>query len=326
MKNLKLSFYSLMVILLCLLAACKKKTETPAATSQNDQTGTTEADAGMSDVSDYINNKIGGGANARVAAYQLPCGVVTVDSTTTGGVTTYSMQYGLKTPCGYKYKSGQIAFALQSGTAFNQVGAVIAITFINYSVLSEATNTSVTLNGTINDKNITGGYLWQTVIDSDTIKHRLRGKLEITYANNAVRAVNYFQLRTWSSTDNWQGLSFSVAGDTSITSGTSTYTNVSETGYTYADNYYYITNVSTPFLWKNCGQTYAGPYVLERADATMYVSVAGVSPANIDVQGGYNWNYTVPSSTPVLVQDSSSNAYKITLNIGTTTQTSYQLY
>ncbi len=324
MKKLKLGLYSLTVIALCLLAACKKKTETPAAT-QNDQTGTTEADAGMSDVSDYINNKIGGGANARVAAYQLPCGVVTVDSTTTGGVTTYNMQYGLKTPCGYKYKSGQITFALQSGIAFNQVGAVIAITFINYSVLSEATNTSVTLNGTIYDKNITGGYLWQTVIDSDTIKHQLRGKLEITYANNSMRAVNYFQLRTWASTGGWAGLSFSVAGDTIITAG-STYTNVLQTGYTYADNYYYITNVPTPFLWSNCGGTYAGPYVLQKADAIMYIPNVNISPANIEIQGGYDWNYTTIASTPTLTQNCYSNAYKMTLNIGATTQTSYQLY
>jgi len=324
-KTLKFSLIGLVVIALFLPLGCKKKTETPANTSQNDQTGTTEADAGMSDVNDYINNKIGGGANARVAAtaaYNLPCGIIKVDSTTSGAITTYNLHYGGQTPCGYKYKSGQISFALVSGSSFSQQGAVVSITFISYTVTVEATGSVVILNGTIYDKNITGGYLWQVVLDDATVKHQLRGQLEITYANGAVRPVNYYQLRTWSSTGGWPGLSFSVAGDTAIGG----YTSVMQTGNSYDNNYAYVTNASTPFLWSNCGTTYAGPYVLEQAEATMYLTVPGISPANIDIQGGYDWNYAVSSSTPALTQDCSSNAYKITLNVGSTTQTSYQLY
>lgn len=322
MKHLKLISLSLIIIGLSLLSGCTKKVDTPATTntSQNDQTGSTEADAGMSDANDYISNKIGGGSNYRVAAYNLPCGIIKVDSTITNGITTYNLHYGGQTPCGYKYKSGIISFALQSGTAFNQQNAVCAITFTNYVVTVQATGSTVTLNGTITDKNVSGGYLWQTVVDTITVVHQLRGALQITYANGQIRPLNYYQLRTWKSNGSWQGLSFSVAGDTTING----YTNVYQSGLTYTGSYNYYTQLTSPFTWSYCSAITS--FVLETGEAKMNVTIPGVSNAYVDVAAGYYLNYSNLQSTPEPSNDCLTNAYKITEVFGTTTTTTYQLY
>ena len=316
-----------MIALIVLFYGCTKKTEptlTTTNTSQNDQTGSTEADDALSDVNSYISNKIGGGSNARVAAYNLPCGVVGVDSTidSATGIKTYNMYYGNQTPCGYKYKSGQISFALQNGTAFNNANAVFSIKFTNYSVEVKATGSTVTLSGTIYVTNINGGYIWQAVTASKTITHKLRGTINITYANNVTRPKNYFQRRTWvSSNGDWTGLSFSVAGDTAV----GTYTNVFETGLTYDGGYTYNTQLITPFTWSNCGVTYAGPYVLEVGEAKMNITGLSVT-AYIDIKAGYYVNYKNSQSTPSPSNDCLTNAYQITLEYGSKTSTSYQLY
>jgi hypothetical protein len=140
MKNMKLNMIIMLLMGLMIFQGCKKDPDpvTPASpkTNDNDQAGSAEMDEAMSHVNDMINNKIGGGSNYRVAAYNLPCGVVSVDSasTNTGGHKIYKLNYGGNTACGYKYKSGQISFELQNQTAFNIAGATFVITFTDYTV------------------------------------------------------------------------------------------------------------------------------------------------------------------------------------------------
>lgn len=329
MKKLHISFLSVL-LLIVVATGCKKKDkdeETPTTTvKQSDQSGSSEVDEAMDQVNDVINNKVGGGSsvNGRTTAYNLPCGVVSIDSSTTsGGYKVYKMNYGNKTKCGYKYKSGMISFVLKNGTAFNEAGAIFQTTFTNYVVEVLATGSIVTINGTMSVTNVDGGYVWQVIVNNSTIvKHKVRGSLSITYANGEVRPRNYFQMRTYSNASSgWAGLTLSVAGDS--ISGAD---NISETGKTYDGNYDFYTVISEDFTWSNCGSTYAGPYVLKQAKARMNVIVPSVSPAYFDVEGGYEWDYTSATSTPVKVNNCSSNAYKIQIVIGTATNTSYQLY
>jgi hypothetical protein len=323
MKKLNLIFIGTCVLGGIIFSGCLKQDDpvVPKATTKpSDQAASSEVDGALNDVNDVINNKVGSGSSHRVAAYNLPCGVVSIDSTNTIPK-TYTLNYGVKTPCGYKYKSGTISFALQNGTAFNQVGAVFLTTFNSYTVEVQATGSIVTLNGTIRTTNVNGGYIWEAVTSSATITHKIRGAINITYSDNTIRPRSYFQQRVWSSSTGWAGLNLTISGDTIINS----VTGISETGKTYDGNYDYQTQISTPFQWSNCGTTWAGPYVLKTAHARMNVTIPAITPAYFDVEGGYYWNIG-SSSTPTLSNGCNANAYKIILMVGTTTETSYQLY
>jgi hypothetical protein len=335
MKHTALYSFALIIICLTIFTGCSKSTDpgppapTPASTTanttkQSDQQGSSEADAAINDVNDVINNKIGSGASHKMEAYALPCGVVSLDSSTSNskGSKIYKVNYGIKTPCGFKKKSGVVSFELINGTAFYLAGSVYKLTFQNYVVQSLASGDTVKINGTLTFKNMNGGYIWQAVTNGSTIVHQVRGTFTITYANGAIRNKSYYQLRTYNSaSSNWAGLTFTIAGDTTFNK-----TSVYEIGRTYDGNYPYQIQAINSFVWSNCGTTYAGPYVLKAAHARMNVTVAAISPAYIDIEGGYYWNYGAAASTPVLANDCSSNAYKITTVIGTSSTMQYQLY
>jgi hypothetical protein len=275
----------------------------------------------MEDVNDFLSNKVGGGNNQRVAAYNLPCGVVSIDSTGTGVNKKYTVNYGSQTPCGYRKLSGNVQVQLVSGTAFKDTGAVFTVTFLGYKVEVAATGDIVTIDGTLSVTNVDGGHIWEAAFNNKTIRHRVRGVFNITYANNEVRSRSYYQMRTWSSTNRWAGLTFTVNGDTTISGSL-----VSETGKTYKGNYDYKTIVSLPLSWSNCGSTWAGPYVLKTGHAKMDVTVPNISTAYFDVEAGYYWDYQNATATPQLKNDCSSNANKKNKLIGTTSVTQYQLY
>jgi hypothetical protein len=333
-KLVNLSVLSSVAFML-LFTSCKKdeeidkKVETGTTLKQNDQSGSSEADQGIEDVNNIISNNIGNGGPAqRVAAYDLPCGVVKIDSSaSTNGKKIYRVQYGSNTPCGYKKKSGEISFNLINGTHFRDSNAVVAVTFKDYVVEVLATNQTVKLNGTIYTTNLTGGYVWQTILDpssqyyKSSISHRLRGTFQITYHNGEVRSRSYYQLRTWTSLNSWQGLSFTADGDTTIGG-----VKVSETGKTYEGNYNFYTEIIQALRWENCGTTYAGPYVLKSGNAKLNVTDAGISPAYFQVEAGYRYDIATPANTPVKTNNCESNAYKITTLVGTTSSTQYQLY
>lgn len=324
---MKKLIFALPLSMLIIFTSCKKdKTDEvdSKAVKQSDASGSAEVDEGIDQVNDMINNKIGGGSNVRVAAYNLPCGVVSVDSSTTdNGKKVYKLNYGNMTKCGYKYKSGEISFVLKNGNAFSEAGAIFQTTFTNYKVEVLATGSVVTLNGTLQVTNVNGGFVWQVITNSSTVvTHKLRGSINITYANGEIRNRKYFQLRTFKNTSSgWAGFALEIDGDSLVASD-----NISETGQTYDGNYDFFTAISQPFTWSNCGTTWAGPYLLKDGNARMNVTVPNITPTYIDVDAGFDWDYANGATSATEVNNCDANAYRITTVIGTKTVTSYQLY
>lgn len=326
MSKHPLLFLSILSALLFGISNCTKKDKTDLSPSssvkQSDQSGSSAVDAAMDDVNDYINNNIGGGStkNTRLETYNLPCGIIRIDtSTIVNGHRAYRIQYGDSNSCENKKKSGEVSFQLVQGTSFNQAGAIFKITYKNYVVEIVSTGDVVTINGDLFITNVSGGYVWQAVTESATIQHRIRGTFTIQYVNGEIRQRQYYQLRTWSSTNGWAGLTFSVAGDTTINA-----VKVSEIGHTLDGNYYFETQILTNYTWSNCGNSFVGPYVLQLGNARMNVTVPGISPAYFNVEAGYR--YASTTGNALKVNDCSSDAYKIDIVIGTSTSTQYQLY
>ncbi|MCS6824308.1 MAG: hypothetical protein NZ529_08435 [Cytophagaceae bacterium] len=325
MKTQHIILAALTISLITFVSCKKDKDPTPTEKSKpSDQAGSNEADEAIEDVNDVINNKIGGGAGYRVASYNLPCGVVKIDSNTTNaqGKKVYVIKYGSQTPCGYEYKSGDVKFELINGNKFSDTGAVYKITFINYKVEVRANGQTVALNGTIYVTNVSGGYVWMPIVNSSvTIVHKLRGSFNVTFNDEVTRPRNYYQRRTWSSTGGWAGLTFEANGDTTINGKI-----IAETGNTYEHNFPYQTEIITPLRWSNCGNTWAGPYVLKTGEAKAHAEVPNISPVYFQVEAGYKMNSPTQTEPPIKVNDCTSNAYKITVVIGQQTTTQYQMY
>ncbi len=312
---------------LTIFSSCKKsKTEDPTPSSteeikkkevkQSDQTGSSAADDALEDVNNYINNNIGGGSNKRLDTYNLPCGVVSVDSSTVGTVKTYNMRYGKVSKCGYKFKSGLITFQLINGSKFSDMNSQFKLIFTDYVVEVEATNDIVKLNGYLTSTNTTGGYIWESVTANKTVSHKIRGSFDVTYSNSLTKNKKYFQTRTWASNNGWAGLSLTVTGDT--------LNDVSEIGRTLDGDYPYQTHILNAFTWSNCGTGFQGPYVLKVGKARLDATVPNLNPAYFQIEAGYNTTGSTISTVPV--GDCNANTYKITTVLGTTTITQYQLY
>ncbi|MBC7388635.1 MAG: hypothetical protein H7329_05460 [Opitutaceae bacterium] len=320
-------FLALAVSSVAIFTSCKRsKSEDPAPTpveeikkkevKQSDQTGSSAADDVLEDVNGFINNNVGGGSNKRTEAYNLPCGVVSVDSSTVGTTKTYKMKYGKESKCGYKRKSGLVTFQLINGTRFNEDSSKFKLTFTDYVVEVEATNDIVKLNGYLTSTNTTGGYIWESVTAGKTLSQQIRGSFDVTYSNGVTKNKKYFQTRTWASNNGWAGLSLTVNGDT--------LSDVSEIGRTLDGDYPYQTHILTPFTWSNCGTGFQGPYVLKVGKARLDAVVPVLSPTYFQIEAGYNNTGTIISPTPVGTCE--ANTYKITTVLGTTTITQYQLY
>lgn len=335
MINFRFSLVVASFSALALLGSCKKKEkkedplpveeQTPKSVKQSDQSGTAAADAAIEDVNDIISNGIGGGSNKRMEEYRLPCGIVSLDSSTTdNGRKLYKIKYGKEAKCtnDFKFKTGTVVFQLTKGIAFSEEGAVFKITFVDYVVENSSTGDIVKVNGALYITNVKGGHIWQSVVNNTTIQHRIRGAFNVTYVSGAVREKKYFQLRTWNSSNGWAGLSFSATGDTAI----GVNTKISEIGYTLDGNYYYETNILEDYIWKNTSSSFVGPYVLQLGHAQVNVAVPSITPAYFDVEAGYYDNLSSSTDVPVKVNDKTSNAYKIIVRIGTTALTQYQLY
>lgn len=321
MKKILLRSFVIFLTGMVIFSSCDREKEKVNKTPESDQTdqeGSSAIDDALEDVNDIISNDIGGGAsqtNMRTTAYDLPCGVVKFDSTDIGnGKYKYFVQYGENTACGYKRKSGDVSFALINGNTFADVGAVYSVTFTDYTVVVLATGNSVTVNGTVNVTNRDGHYVWESVVFNQTVVHKLRGQLEITYENGEVRTRDHFQLRTWASDNSWAGLTFTVSGDTLINGK-----NISETGYTINGDYYYETEILEDLTWENCGVDFKGPYVLTTGHARMNLVVPFVSDTYVDVEAGYDASFTKTN-------DCNSSAYRISLKLGDFESTEYQLY
>jgi hypothetical protein len=317
-----LLFFCFLFMISCENIGSENNDDPEPEKAQTDQEGNAAADEAIDDVNDIID--VISQSNARVKNYNLPCGVVSIDSsqTTSSGQTIYKVKYGAQTPCGYRKKSGEVSFHLEKGNHFAEKGATFSIILKNYKVEVLATGNTVTLNGSFKITNQEGGAKWQVVVESKTIVHQVRGSFLITYHNNEVRPREYYRLKTYTSSSGWEGLSLTITGDTLIDN-----IKVMDIGKTLEGNHDYTTEVFEDFVWKNCGTNHAGPFVLKLGHGRGNAKVPGISPVYFDVEAGYFVDVKKGNIDAYQkVNDCTSNAYKITTVIGNLTQTTIQLY
>jgi hypothetical protein len=252
-----------------LFTACKKDNnpepiQTGEYTKADDAAARNELNRVYQNIEDVYNSD--SYSNARTAVV-LPCGNVTL----TGK--NYTIAYGSGTNCGGRVLSGDINVELVSGTKFSDVNAKLKITFTNYKVVFSGSNQALTYSGVAYVTNTSGGTLYSLFTNTTptTVVHKVRGDLSVVYdtagvAPTAARSWTFFRKKTYTSTGSVNSISLKVEGDSAITDEsyiTGTYNSISEIGLN-KDGIKFINDVTTPFVWSNCGGVAAGPYILKQ--------------------------------------------------------------
>lgn len=239
--------------------------------------------------------------NMRTTGAILPCGKVTFNTT------NFKIDYSKSgVNCGSRVISGNIDVTLLTEGTFADQDAKLKIVYNDYKVLYYTNNQSITYNGTTYVTNTTGGtFIGLFTTTASTVEHKVRGQLELTFDStglgnkNVDRVWNIFRKTTYSSDGTQTGITVKVEGDTNIAMDSyipGEYTMASEYGMS-RDNDRFVCNLSTPFMWSNCGDSYAGPYILKQG-AVVYtvdlrdnpISVAGITTGTWSATAGYRYN------------------------------------
>lgn len=309
-------------------ASCKKKeqVEAPIAapTARADEAAARdELNGAYDDVETVYNSQeYTDASNARIAGVILPCGKVTFNTK------NFTIDYGQSgINCGVKVLSGSIDVTLVEGSAFKEQNAKLKVVFNNYKVLYGLSKQSVTYNGTAYVTNKTGGTLVSLFSNTQNVEviHTVRGDVSITYdtlGTAVIRSWQSFRKKTFKNTSGTStGITLTLEGDTTLGADTyinGTYNNVSEIGYN-LNGEKFVCNANEPFIWQNCGTTYAGPYVLKQ-DTVQYTAFSSNPRLVAAGYTKYNWTatagYSYQSPTNVaLDQSCTSSAYMVEANL-----------
>jgi hypothetical protein len=154
-----------------------------------------------------------------------------------------------------------------------------------------------------------------------TVIHNIRGDISVVYdtagvAPTAARAWTFFRKKTYTSTGTATGISLKVEGDSAITDQSyiqGTYNSISEIGYN-KDGKKFINDVTTPFIWSNCGSVAAGPYILKQGKVE-HTAYYGSWLLLTDVYGKFTADAGYKDNENTLDGSCSSNGYKLTYEL-----------
>lgn len=206
-------------------SACKKdKTEDPVTPTQADANSTklaednndlkSENDQINSDVTDALQNF--STINGR-SAFKVVCGC-SIDSI---GAKTIRLSFDGVTPCGSpsRTRSGKITAQLVSGNRWQNQGAVLKITFDQYSVTRLKDNVSWTFVGEKYYTNVNGTNWIRFLAQQDTLLYRERaGNLLVLHSNGAQTSYNIARTTSWvyKKLSDREFIRLSANGDTTI--------------------------------------------------------------------------------------------------------------
>ena len=270
----------------------------------NDESARNAYDNAVDDVFNALNNTNLKTGRLSKNAIKLPCGVKKIDSLPN----SYKFVYGSGADCGRKIRSGSITASLTNGNAWNDTGAVLTLTFTNYTI--EYTNVTphqtIVINGTFNITNQNGGYTWETWFNNRTIVHNVTGSINIDFDNNTTRAWLIAKKRTYTAVT---GLNDLVMTWSQI--GTYAEQGVNRAG----DNF--TTTFPTPieFHWCQIG----GDYYVKAFKGSWLHSVP---PNSIQASAGYLYD----SKNPTYIGDCTSDGFLITYNINGNITFGYLFY
>ncbi len=200
MKTTKL--ISLAAILIAFSAfaftSCKKD-KNPDTTSmqqlvQDENKMATSDDDAMNDVNTVLS---GTGAKALET---LPCNVTVDSSTIIGDTIIYNITFNGLNCAGTRTRTGNAEVKKNVATHWVDAGATVYVKYINLVITRVSDNKSLTLNGTKQFVNVSGGHISDLGTTATSIVHRAYGNLTATFDDGTTRVWNLARQRTFTGT------------------------------------------------------------------------------------------------------------------------------
>lgn len=139
------------------------------------------------------------------------CGATVDTSQKASGIIT--INYDNTTVCNGKKRSGSITLSIPAGKKWKEVGTTLTATFNAVKLTRVSDGKSITINGSKTITNVNGGLIREET-EGQTIIHKMRGTMSITFDDNTSRNWTLARLRTW--TVSGGVYQVKVEGDTTI--------------------------------------------------------------------------------------------------------------
>ncbi len=147
------------------------------------------------------------------AGWTGPCGA-SADTTLLTSDKQVTFVFDGTTSCNNRTRSGVIVAKLVNGNRWQDQGAILKITFDNFSVNYLSTSLSFTYNGSKTITNVNGGLVRNLGQGSGSVVHKVRGNITVTFDDGSER--NWWVARRNTYDFNGGTPSFTSAGDTTI--------------------------------------------------------------------------------------------------------------
>jgi hypothetical protein len=177
---------------------CKKDkktdTESMQQLAQDENKVAQSDDEAMNDVNSVLSGSNGKSLNA------LPCNVSVDSSTIIGDTIIYNITFNGPNCPGTRLRVGNAEVKKNVNTHWVDTGATVHVKFINLKITRVSDNKSITLNGTKQFVNVSGGRIVDLGGTATSIVHRAYGILDATFDDGTVRTWNLTRQRTFTGT------------------------------------------------------------------------------------------------------------------------------
>ncbi len=199
-------FLKIGVILIAVIgltfAGCKKEKQKDLTPDSSSMQQLSKDDNVMENASDEalndVNNLLSGGSLKSTNFW--PCNA-TIDSTSVINDTiTFYITYNGSNCDSTLNRTGKIEIKKKVGTHWHDMGATVIVTLIDFHITKVSNGKSITLNGTKNFQNVTGGFIWQLGNQYPSIVHKIWGAMQVTFDDNTTRTWNIARQRTFTGT------------------------------------------------------------------------------------------------------------------------------
>ena len=200
--------------------ACKKDKDDPGddlKVGNDNAKFQADMDQSLNDINEAFSKsslsfKVASPADVQ-APWEPPCGS-SADTSLLDTDKQITFTFDGTTSCNNRVRSGVIVAKLINGNRWQDQGAVLKITFNNFSVNHLSTSLLFTYNGTKTITNVNGGLVRNLSSGSGSVVHKVRGNITLTFDNGTER--NWWIARRNTYDFNGGNPRFTSAGDTLV--------------------------------------------------------------------------------------------------------------
>jgi hypothetical protein len=194
----------LMSIIVLTFTSCKKDDldNGAADTTSLSQLTTDEnnVESIMNDAEADVNSVMSNPGGYFKSTAWFPCNATLDSLEIENDTVTFFITYDGLNCNGTRNRTGKIEIRKKVGTHWEQAGATVIYTYINFTVTRVSTNKSVTLNGTKTYVNVNGGHRWQVGTIIDSYVEKVSGSMQANFDNGTSRTWNVARRLTYTGT------------------------------------------------------------------------------------------------------------------------------